>query len=515
MKIDESDAEFPVLAEIETEGRRRTVRSKYLVGADGAHSMVRRCMGLKLEGESLDHIWGVVDLIVDTDFPDIRRRCAIHSPAGSVMVIPRERIATGDYLTRLYVQVPGDVDPENEQNENGTSTPAPDARTRRSKVTEETIFERAAAAFKPYYIRPKTDGAVDWWAAYQIGQRVTDSFSVKDSKGMNRVFIAGDGTYAQILTIETIADRLNIIACHTHSPKAGQGMNVSMMDSYNLAWKLAYTIHGLTPSTTNQDPLLDTYHTERHTIAHQLIDFDRAFSSMFSGKIGASEDGVSALTHEEFMQVFSRGNGFTSGCGVEYPENMTVKRDLSDEINPVSGTDYLSGVLRPGRRLLNVRLVRHADGYHRDLQDGELMAHTSKLCFWLLTCIDFLSTGRFRILCLASDDLLDQKGVSAKTLTALGSVIAKFPASVLEQVVVHPRVKREFMWSDIPAEVKRFSEMSFYSGYELDDVYGTYGVDPARGAIAVVRPDGYVGAVAELGDVERVEAYLKTLVGTV
>lgn len=60
-------------------------------------------MGLKLEGESLDHIWGVVDLVVDTDFPDIRRRCAIHSPAGSVMVIPRERIATGNYLTRLYV----------------------------------------------------------------------------------------------------------------------------------------------------------------------------------------------------------------------------------------------------------------------------------------------------------------------------------------------------------------------------------------------------------------------------
>lgn len=134
---------------------------------------------------------------------------------------------------------------------------------------------------------------------------------------------------------------------------------------------------------------------------------------------------------------------------------------------------------------------------------------------WVLTYLDFLSTGRFRILCLASDDLLDPKGVSAKTLTALGSIIAKFPASVLEQVVIHPRVQREFMWSDIPAEVKRLSEMSFYSGYQLDDVYGTYGVDPARGAIAVVRPDGYVGAVSELGDVDRVEEYLKTLIRTV
>lgn len=195
VKVDEAgDAEFPVLAEIETEGHRRTVRTKYLVGADGAHSIVRRSMGLKLEGESLDHIWGVVDLIVDTDFPDIRRRCAIHSPAGSVMVIPRERIATGDYLTRLYVQVPGDVKPDNDpEASNGTDTPPADARSRRGQVTEKTIFENAAAAFKPYYIRPKTDGAVDWWAAYQIGQRVTDNFSVKDSKGVDRVFIAGDG----------------------------------------------------------------------------------------------------------------------------------------------------------------------------------------------------------------------------------------------------------------------------------------------------------------------------------
>jgi phenol 2-monooxygenase len=148
-------------------------------------------------------------------------------------------------------------------------------------------------------------------------------------------------------------------------------MNVSMMDSYNLAWKLAYSINGLTPDGPTGN-ILDTYHIERHTIAQQLIEFDKAFSSMFSGKIGASEDGVSALTHDEFLEVFSRGNGFTSGCGVEYPENMIVDRSLTGEEKPVQGTDYLSGILHPGRRLLNVRLVRHADGYRRDLQDGKL-----------------------------------------------------------------------------------------------------------------------------------------------
>lgn len=158
----------------------------------------------------------------------------------------------------------------------------------------------------------------------------------------------------------------------TKNVQAGQGMNVSMMDAYNLAWKLAYCIHGLTPGVAQgkPDPILDTYHTERRTIAQELIEFDRAFSSMFSGKIGASQDNANGLTHEEFLEVFSRGNGFTSGCGIEYPENIAVDRTLKDQDNPISGTDYLSGILRPGRRLLNVRLIRYADGYRRDLQDG-------------------------------------------------------------------------------------------------------------------------------------------------
>lgn len=294
-------------------------------------------------------------------------------------------------------------------------------------------------------------------------------------------------------------------------------MNVSMMDSYNLAWKLAYSIHGLTPKggSGQSESILDTYHTERHTIAQQLIDFDRDFSSMFSGKIGASEDGVGGLTHEQFLEVFSRGNGFTSGCGIEYPDNMAVIRDLAGGKNPISGTDYLSGILRSGRRLLNVRLVRHADGYRRDLQDGKSYQPLLALEIMSNETLDFPSTGRFRILCLTSTDLLDPKGISAQTLAALGALIPRFPKSVLEQVVIHPRLSKDFMWNDIPTEVKQYSEMSFYSGHELDDAYGIYGVNPTEGATAIVRPDGYIGVVAALSDVKRVQGYLESLIRTV
>lgn len=145
-------------------------------------------------------------------------------------------------------------------------------------------------------------------------------------------------------------------------------MNVSMMDSFNLAWKLVYSIHGLTPDST---ALLDSYHTERHTIAQQLVDFDRTFSSMFSGKIGSEEEGNEGLTHDQFVDVFNTGNGFTSGCGVEYPESWLVNRSFDKtNKNPIQGANALSGILYPGRRLLNVQVKRHADGNRRDLQDG-------------------------------------------------------------------------------------------------------------------------------------------------
>jgi phenol 2-monooxygenase len=179
------------------------VRAKYLLGADGAHSWVRNQLGFKLHGESTDYVWGVLDIVPITDFPDIRMRCAIHSvESGSVMVIPRE-----NKLVRLYIQLT-------------TTGDAGGKKFDRSTISPKTILESAQRIMRPYKIDYRY---CDWWTgelrgvlwrrsfadrgiAYQIGQRVGNSFSLKE-----RVFLAGD-------------------AVHTHSPKAGQGMNVSMQD---------------------------------------------------------------------------------------------------------------------------------------------------------------------------------------------------------------------------------------------------------------------------------------------
>jgi phenol 2-monooxygenase (NADPH) len=146
-------------------------------------------------------------------------------------------------------------------------------------------------------------------------------------------------------------------------------MNVSMMDSYNLAWKLVHKIHGLTPpSTSGTDPILETFSHERVDVARQLIEFDAQFSHMFSGRIGSADAETSGLTHEEFLRVFSEGSGFTSGCGLQYKENKLI-RELEAKSNLFRG-DPLLGALTPGRRLLDVEVKRYADATARHLQNG-------------------------------------------------------------------------------------------------------------------------------------------------
>jgi phenol 2-monooxygenase len=113
------------------------------------------------------------------------------------MVIPREKIATGEYLTRLYVHVQEEVKPDSDSaaEEGNYEESRTKAKARRENITLDSIFAQAQEVFKPYTIRPRRSDAVDWWAAYQIGQRVSENFTTQDSKGVNRVFIVGDGKH--------------------------------------------------------------------------------------------------------------------------------------------------------------------------------------------------------------------------------------------------------------------------------------------------------------------------------
>jgi phenol 2-monooxygenase len=151
-------------------------------------------------------------------------------------------------------------------------------------------------------------------------------------------------------------------------------MNVSMMDSYNLAWKLVHNLHGLTPSSPDGavDPILETFDQERVDVARQLIEFDAKFSHMFSGQIGSTDAEAAGLTHEEFLRVFTQGSGFTSGCGLRYPRSRLVKEPEDVLLSNYANGDSHCGALVPGRRLIDAEVKRYADATTRHLHDGKL-----------------------------------------------------------------------------------------------------------------------------------------------
>ncbi|KAH8144863.1 uncharacterized protein LAJ45_11133 [Morchella importuna] len=270
---------------------RREVRAKYVVGCDGAHSAVRRCMpGAKMEGESTDVFWGVLDGVIETDFPDLWSKCAIAThDKGTILCIPRER-----GMTRLYIEL-----------SNGS----------KSEATQEFVMARAKEIMAPFSVEWRS---VEWFGVYQIGQRIASTFSDR-----GRVFIAGD-------------------AAHTHSPKAAQGMNVSMHDTFNLAWKLAFVLKGLSPPS-----LLDTYIHERRKIAEDLIAFDHAHATAFTGNDAAA-----------LAANFAKNIRFISGVGADYDANA-LNRPLASGL--VCG-------LVPGQLLTPARATRYVDANPVDVQ---------------------------------------------------------------------------------------------------------------------------------------------------
>jgi phenol 2-monooxygenase len=195
----EEPAGFPVTVQFERVGAEpngavETIKARYVIGCDGARSAVRRSIGQTLKGDSANQAWGVMDVLAVTDFPDIRLKAVINSAEhGSIVLIPRE----GGYLVRIYVEM--------DELEAGERVAA---RT----IGVDDVIAAAQRVLHPYTLDVKQ---VAWWSVYEIGQRLCDRFDDLEAGSSEQhaphVFIAGD-------------------ACHTHSPKAGQGMNVSMQD---------------------------------------------------------------------------------------------------------------------------------------------------------------------------------------------------------------------------------------------------------------------------------------------
>lgn len=454
------EGDFPVIARLrytagEREGEERTVRAKYVVGCDGARSPVRTSIGRKLTGDKANHAWGVMDVLANTDFPDIRTKCAIQSSQGSILHIPRE----GGHLFRMYVDL-GEV-------------PVDDDHAVRNTSLDE-IVARANAILHPYTVEVKS---VAWHSVYEVGHRLTDKFDdvpeEETGRRTPRVFITGD-------------------ACHTHSAKAGQGMNVSMQDGFNLGWKLGHVLTGLSPES-----LLATYSEERQVIAKNLIDFDKEWSTLMAAK---PEDLPEASALEDF---YVKTAEFPAGFMTEYAPSLIT-----------AGTENqgLATGFPVGKRFKSARVNRVCDAFpvhlgHQAEADGRWRVYVFA---------DGPAAGEpSRVTDFAEWFAQDPDSPQVRYTPEGGDDDAVFDTKVVYRQphteVDIMRVPRVFRPTVGPFGLTHLEKV--YATLPDEDIFAERGIG-ADGAVVVVRPDQYVAAVFSLEDRDALTQFFEPILST-
>jgi phenol 2-monooxygenase len=398
----------------------------------------------------------VVDFIPKTNFPDIRRVCYLRAATGTILLVPRS-----NKEVRFYIPV-------------GSGSALPDPKD----LTLDRIMSAARAILAPYTLEA---GSVSWWSAYRVGQRVGSHFA----RCNERAFLLGD-------------------AVHTHSPKAGQGMNTSIQDAYNLGWKLRLVLQGrICSSSVPPETLLRTYETERRPVAQDLIAFDRGYLKLF------------AAPSAEFDSEMLRAMKFTTGLSIRYPKSCVVQlpRGVED-----LGPSLLKADLVPGKRLQDFQVVYHADGATARIQKR------------------MQATGAFRVIVFAGD--IAERSQFAR-VQELGSFLAD-PESGLGRLTVPSQGADSAAWREVPVEVlvvhcadrakvelldmhEVYRPWSSDEGYDYwrvfadaesvmeghGRVYERLDLDRQKGCCAVVRPDGYVGAVVDVDDFQGLRGYFE------
>ena len=440
---------YPVTVQLERQddghkGELQTIRAKYVVGCDGARSGVRQAIGLSLKGESANHAWGVMDVLVNTDFPDIRFKSLVQSASeGSLLIIPRE----GGYMVRIYVEM---------------DKLAANERVAGRNITLEQLVGAAQRIFHPYKLDVKE---VPWWSVYEIGQRLCDRFDDLQPEEITtrlpHIFIAGD-------------------ACHTHSPKAGQGMNVSMQDAFNIGWKLAAVLQGRSPAS-----LLHTYSAERQAVAKELIDFDREWAAMLSDR--------SANDPTAVQKYFVQHGRYTAGTATRYKPALLTG----------AGTHQgLATGLQIGKRFHSAPVVRIGDA--KQLQLGA----------------SFLADGRWRLVAFAGQG---DEGAPSLPMAKLCEFLSESPQSPVKRFTaagadvdavidvrgVFQQSHHQFAVTALPELL--FPPKGFYGlrDYEkafcaltdaAQDIYAMRGINREQGCLVVLRPDQYIAHVLPLND---------------
>ncbi|MFE3452500.1 FAD-dependent monooxygenase [Nonomuraea sp. NPDC059194] len=208
------------------DGAVETVHARYLIGADGGRSQVRRTLGLPFTGATAEDTRA---LLADVRIDGLDRRAGVHlwmASDGHLLVArPIPQTDTWQVVASLQPDAAG-------------QWPDPTLAT-----LQQAMIERTGRAD----LRLSNP---QWLSAWRYNLRMVDTYRV------GPVLLAGD-------------------AAHVHSPFGGHGMNTGIQDAYNLGWKLALVLRDVAA-----DSLLDTYQTERLPVARAVLaDSDQRFSA--------------------------------------------------------------------------------------------------------------------------------------------------------------------------------------------------------------------------------------------
>ncbi|KVG21901.1 FAD-binding protein [Burkholderia ubonensis] len=188
-----------------------TIKSRFVIGADGSRSFVRDLFKVPFEVTRPQLIWAVLDGVIETDFVKVPEIIVFQAETSDVAWIPRE-----GNLDRFYVRMD----------------------------TKEFTVEQAVAkinrAMQPHTLRFKE---LVWFSQFSVKESVAEHYAIAD-----RVFLAGD-------------------ACHIHSVNGGQGLNTGLADAFNIMWKMSMVLGSGAPAA-----LLRTYEQERKPVAMGVVE---------------------------------------------------------------------------------------------------------------------------------------------------------------------------------------------------------------------------------------------------
>jgi len=209
---------------VDASGVEQQLSCRWIVGCDGAHSVVRKGLGIEYEGEAYAMTFMLGDVVVHWD----RRRGfgqrITHLVDGELRNVV------------IFIPIPGDP-----RRYRVSLAAPPELQTDDADLSAPPSLELLRETLAPVLPAGASISDLRWSSYYRISHRIAQRYS------SGRCFIAGD-------------------AAHIHPPIGGQGMNTGLQDAQNLAWKLALVSAGRAP-----DDLLESYGAERRPVGLDVV----------------------------------------------------------------------------------------------------------------------------------------------------------------------------------------------------------------------------------------------------